>query len=373
MGCGASVPVQPATAADPPTPSAADAAARASTPGRAAREVSTMPKDGASDEDIIAFICAELKRDSDRTMRLIDIAKKRAQAEGITLGSKKLPDGVDMNSLPMLMQKATQGADGQSQQAREYQNAFERDGGSTPKQVEEVSRLVDAVEKRGELSTQLSAWQAYGLQYMLDATTTGRLRLYGEEKLRKLIADLQATHGEGAFTLHVAPPKGTERASMKTQIKYAGDVSRLCDLNRVTVECKSTAMLIAALTEAVARFNEPSALTVEVDDRMFSRTMKENYRHVQMLIRLRGILWEVQLNLPSVLAVKKSGGHSVYKTTRHIREDVLLLAMRSDARALKAYNDDPVSRDVADPNAVTDKDGLSALHHGAVAESPFAT
>ena len=42
-----------------------------------------MPKDGASDEDIIAFICAELKRDSDRTMRLIDIAKKRAQAEGI--------------------------------------------------------------------------------------------------------------------------------------------------------------------------------------------------------------------------------------------------------------------------------------------------
>ena len=116
-----------------------------------------MPKDGASDEDIIAFICAELKRDSDRAMQLIHIANKRAQAEGITLGSKKLPDGVDMNSLPTLMQKATQGADGQSQQAREYQNAFERDGGSTPKQVEEVSRLVDAVEKRGELSTQLSA------------------------------------------------------------------------------------------------------------------------------------------------------------------------------------------------------------------------
>ena len=75
--------------------------------------------------------------------------------------------------------------------------------------------MIQTVEHRGVAPAQLSAWQAYGLQYMLGATTTGRLRQYGEDKLNKLITDLQATHGKDALVIHVAPPKGEERSSTK--------------------------------------------------------------------------------------------------------------------------------------------------------------
>lgn len=46
----------------------------------------------------------------------------------------------------------------------------------------------------------------------------------------------------------------------------------------------------------------------EVEDHYFGGSMPGGYRHVQLLVRFRGVIWEVQLNTPAMLHAKKMGG-----------------------------------------------------------------
>ena len=61
-------------------------------------------------------------------------------------------------------------------------------------------------------------------------------------------------------------------------------------LNRATLVCPDAAALEAAARIAVEKaFGTPDALVVEVEDHYFAGPMgAEGYRHIQLLVRLRG-------------------------------------------------------------------------------------
>jgi len=318
-------------------------------------------------------LVAKLERiiaDKDAEIAKLKAENAKLKGDTLTAGDQigagpdgsPLPDGVDLVGLDPANDDSTPTSP--EEVTRQYAEAFEKDlaGVELGELTSKMSSLVETVLGRRIDAKQLNGFQAYGLEGLVEQATVGPPREYGAAQLGKLVEELGAE-----FKLELAKPKGLDRAVVKTTIKYAGDVSRLCDLNRATIVCPNAQGLLKAATRAVEMFSTPMRMTVELEDHWFASPMcAEGYRHVQAMVRLRGVIWEVQFNTPSMIEAKHRSGHKAYKTSRYIREHVLLFAMRGDEKALRLMTDMPGVRDIADPNAVKDKDGLTALHHAAI-------
>jgi hypothetical protein len=76
-------------------------------------------------------------------------------------------------------------------------------------------------------------------------------------------------------------------------------------------------------------------------------------------------VWEVQLNVPAIIHVKNSLGHKAYKTTRFVQEFLLHSAATEDEAGLRELLALPGVKDMADPNLVCDRNGLSSVHYAA--------
>jgi len=274
------------------------------------------------------------------------------------LATEPLPDGVNFDDL--ISEGCTP-----AQAEAAYTKAIEEAGGAeaVAKHTPAMDKLCAEVAARKHLVTQLRGWQSYNLTSFLKSVTEGEIRIYGENQIKAFEADLNklGVHCEVA----IPKAKSLRRATDKAAIKYAGDITRLVDVNRCTVNLKTSSDLFAAVRAACKRWVTDAAMIVELEDHYFARTMAGGYRHVQMLVRLAGSIWEIQFNTAPILHVKHRLGHRVYKTTRYIQESLLLFAMRHQLRKLRAILAIEGVRPIARPDQISDKNGLRAVHHAA--------
>ena len=81
--------------------------------------------------------------------------------------------------------------------------------------------------------------------------------------------------------------------------------------------------------------NQASAHCVEFADR-FRAPLAGGYRDIQLLLRVRGVVTEVQLTTAGLLQAKEEeGGHKNYRTERFVREWVLLFAIEANLSGLE--------------------------------------
>eukprot|EP01065_Artemidia_motanka_P001017 TRINITY_DN1047_c0_g1_i2.p1 TRINITY_DN1047_c0_g1~~TRINITY_DN1047_c0_g1_i2.p1 ORF type:complete len:1003 (+),score=284.70 TRINITY_DN1047_c0_g1_i2:94-3009(+) len=274
------------------------------------------------------------------------------------------PDGVCLLSLANAESAARP-----EQVARMYEQALEHYGGrSVLAEYSDRSReLSRSVVRQGILPRQPAVWQAYTVDQMIGVASWGPLRKFGEQKLASLAERLQEKVSP-RLKLNLAAPKRQERAWVKAKIKYGLDCSRLCDLNRATLQCPCLKTMYGALEEICRCWGPEAGLAtikiLEIDDH-YQSPFPEGYCHVQLLVLMSGAVWELQLNTEAMLEAKDGSGHELYKTTRFVREMLLLCSMSDELDACKEMLQLPGVRGVADPDGVVDKNGLRALHHAA--------
>merc|ERR1719201_3122491 len=117
-----------------------------------------------------------------------------------------------------------------------------------------------------------------------------------------------------------------ERATVKMEIKYGGDVSRLTDIFRCTLIFDSLKCLYAAV-HLIA--NKPSfrgpggAVVTEIQDR-FLNPLPKKYGDVLVQVVIDGIPGELQLNVRAMHDAKTTGGgHASYRVRRFTNEYLL--------------------------------------------------
>lgn len=222
-------------------------------------------------------------------------------------------------------------------------------------------------------AVQMGAFQSYDLDFLAktlgeaDVGGKGPVRRHGERVLEQLGDDIVDKVCSDVHLL-VAEPKKKDRARVKVAIKYGVDCTQLCDLNRATLVCPDIDRMYAVAHYIFKRFGPRVCLhdvrLVEWEDR-YQLPMHGGYRHLQAVMCIGASLWEIQLNTAAMDEAKHKAGHKLYKTTRFIREMILFCAMEGDHEALAELLEKPGVQKVANPNAVRDKNGLSALHHAA--------
>lgn len=300
-------------------------------------------------------------------------ARKQQRSEARALLNNP-PDGVDLKALDDREERLLS----PEQCENLYHSALERAGGSVA--------LADARETAEQLKQkmlcpgdscgwgrslqahQMRVWQSYDLAFMVERMGKGSaVRIHGERRLKEIAAQLQMDV-DPKVRLQIAAVKRMDRASVKTRIKYASDCSKLCDMNRASLECPSIDVMYATAAylfkEYGPQLKTQDCRIIEWEDH-FQEPMAGGYRHLQALVFIGGCLWELQLNVRSMLEAKKQAGHKLYKTTRFVKEMLLFASMEGDAHVLDELLNLPGVKQVANPNAVKDKNGLAAIHHAA--------
>jgi len=308
------------------------------------------------------------------------LEKIDAAAGGIRVGSEARsllenpPEGVDLAALTC-KETLLSPEDCKAM----YEQAFVEAGGKRAVQASKaISERLEVQMKlamadhcgwnRCLYAAQLQVWESYGLDFMMKRMGKGSaVRQYGERLLNELFKDVKQ-NVSSAVELTIADAKKFARSSIKVRIKYAGDCSQLGDMNRATIACPDIQVMYAVADLLFERWGPMSfgqqARIVEFSDH-YQKPMAGGYRHLQLLIYLSGSLWELQLNTEPMQEAKKKAGHKLYKTTRFVKEMILFASMEGDANALRDLLAKPGVRELADPNAVKDRNGLSALHHAA--------
>lgn len=296
------------------------------------------------------------------------------------------PDGVDLGSLAASAGVSLESLGGSTklptvdESVQMYNDALEEAGGhqALRKNAELSSGFSKSLREFSERNgwsgpvVQLQAWQAYSLDFFMEniggtEEDESALRKYGVQCMRELENDIrEEVHPD--IRLDLAGVKGRDRAEMKTWIKYAHDCSRLCDLNRGTIVCPDVNTMYAAARQLFTKWGPEaghvSKEIVEWGDH-YQTPMPGGYRHIQVLVRLSGVVWEVQISTEPMLKAKKLSGHKLYKTTRFVKELILFACMQGDESVLHDLLRMVGVKDVANPNEVRDKNGLTALHHAA--------
>jgi len=256
-----------------------------------------------------------------------------------------------------------------------YFNAFTESGGEAKRKAGEarmralilrVNLSSDSIPK----CTQDPVFQMYDLASVIQDTTRGDLRIYGEQELEKLSPKLQSKISYD-INIYVPPAKGIRRSRIKAQIKYGNDLSHLTDLNRATISCPDMMTMLETTEYIVNKFGcvkgmgNPDRRVAQIEDLWFTNpSMASNYRHIIMLIDFRGIIWEVQINTAPMLREKnEKGGHKHYATTRYVQESILLASVHGLTPQLQKFFSHPGVNQVANCNLITDKNGLASLHH----------
>ena len=135
--------------------------------------------------------------------------------------------------------------------------------------------------------------------------------------------------------------KAKERATVKTQEKYGGDYSCLTDLARMTFECANIAVALAVLT-FIHEHRDWTIIRIKNRlDQAYDASPTGGYRDmlINAIHRDHRHYVEIQVTLASLLAIKKSGGHAVYKLAR---------LLELNERTTTVFNGQPTEQTVAD-------------------------
>jgi len=143
------------------------------------------------------------------------------------------------------------------------------------------------------------------------------------------IVDAAQAHGIGQM---LAPVKSIGRAAEKVVIDYGGNASRIADLLRATVIVDSyddAGKVIAFLADRFGHAsigkikNKAGADLSAAGDDLQSRIQTQDranfggYADVSLVVETQsGLLAEVQINVPAMMAVKDDQGHKLYEAAR---------------------------------------------------------
>ena len=127
--------------------------------------------------------------------------------------------------------------------------------------------------------------------------------------------------------------KGLVRGDAKVSIKYAGDLSQLTDVARATVQVTDSdshtlSKLYKAIKKYVASPRKQGFQVLHFDDR-YLKPLGKGYRDFLLLIKVQGVVCEIQINTQIMLLVKSGGGHENYEESR-IWNDILIDAARKN-------------------------------------------
>jgi len=168
----------------------------------------------------------------------------------------------------------------------------------------------------------------------------------------------------GVTAIHKTCLKGAERGKKKVAVDYGGDGSMLTDMVRGTFEIDGDVVDLYNVLHELLAMPELSASVVgleSIKDR-YARPMKGGYRDVSLLIRVCGMLCELQLNLKEILSIKESElGHGTYEKTRLVTDNLLYHAMRGE---LSGVTDSLQAG--ANPNVSDGRHSITALSFGAI-------
>ena len=111
----------------------------------------------------------------------------------------------------------------------------------------------------------------------------------------------------------IAPLKSQNRALEKIASEYKGDASRITDLARSSVVCKTPKQVEEALAAVKSRFK-----TVRVKDRF--KAPQGGYRDILLNLEMpNGHIVEMQIQLEAISAVKQGIGHRLYEEIQQIQ------------------------------------------------------
>jgi hypothetical protein len=158
--------------------------------------------------------------------------------------------------------------------------------------------------------------------------------------------------------------KGIERGLKKVTVDYAGDCSMLSDMVRGTIIIDGTIKDLYTVLSELLAMPELKSSTValeKIKDR-YQVPMDGGYRDISLILRVFGMVCELQLNLKEVVDIKESpAGHGMYEKTRLLNDDLLYAAMRGETDRVQRC-----LKDGADANVSDGRFGIGALSFGAV-------
>ena len=154
------------------------------------------------------------------------------------------------------------------------------------------------------------------------------------DALNPLLQQKALQWASGIGRHYAAPVKNEKRALQKVYRSYKGDWTRLCDLARTSL-IFSTLEDLAECLKVIASDQELELIVVSDDKMRFSMDYDESrsggYRDVQLSGRLKSQtarslelhnhIFEIQLHLEDVYALKSDGGHKIYMRARNLRGD----------------------------------------------------
>ena len=183
-----------------------------------------------------------------------------------------------------------------------------------------------------------------------------------DELLDTICQRMMTTHG--VKSVIKTGLKGKDRGQKKVTVDYAGDCSMLSDMVRGTIIIQGTIKdLYSVLAELVAMPELSSSMVgLETVKDRYQKPMPGGYRDISLILRVCGMVCELQLNLEEVVKVKESpAGHGLYENTRLLNDDLLYAAMRGESdKVQKALQGG------ADANVHDGRFSISALSFGAV-------
>ncbi len=135
----------------------------------------------------------------------------------------------------------------------------------------------------------------------------------------------------------IAPLKSIGRAAEKVVIDYEGDVNQMADLLRATIiveRYEDAGKVLSALVskygqESISKIKNKAGIALDGIDEATKAKVKNQdranfggYADVSLIVKTpSGVLAEVQINVPAMMAVKDAQGHKLYEAARQQPKD----------------------------------------------------
>jgi len=155
-----------------------------------------------------------------------------------------------------------------------------------------------------------------------------------EKTLPKFDADVRDIADSVGGRAIVAPLKGVTRTVDKVIGDYSGDVSRIKDVLRATIELPHHTDADTVIDQLRAKYGEPIKLNNTLDPSQPADPRANGYRDINSVWSIDGMPVEIQVNVPEMLAAKERA-HPFYEEQQKIQ------------RRLKAENRAPTTKEVA--------------------------
>eukprot|EP00397_Hematodinium_sp_SG-2012_P003750 GEMP01003758.1.p1 GENE.GEMP01003758.1~~GEMP01003758.1.p1 ORF type:complete len:711 (+),score=168.08 GEMP01003758.1:1231-3363(+) len=183
---------------------------------------------------------------------------------------------------------------------------------------------------------------------------------------REVVRLAQCTNGE----YYAGKVKDRSRSRVKCLTKYGNDTSMLTDLMRASIiydDMEHVFRAVVAMVRQDITQQREDFLILQVEDRIQVPAGKSEYRDIKMLVRVDGLVGELQLHMRPLFE-RKSAGHKLYNNERQIQETIFEAVVNNHHYANTLIQQYP-----AHCSVVKDKNWRRALHYAALSDAQSLT